>query len=152
MNDNTESFTVFVIDRPYVSEGLRRTYFKKLEVYECTAKAETAWWGEEIRIVKTNFLHSYTPKKGWIKRARKQGPRDFTQVHKDRVVSTVNTHDRVFYTTLEAAQISKLLLIKQMEEKYLKALQELQDMFKRNVPDYKTPMSDLLNQYPELFL
>ena len=66
--------------------------------------------------------------------------------------STTNTSYVGLYTTLEAAQVSKLLLVRRMEEEYRKAIKELEDTFTRNIPAYKEPLNQLLDQHPDLFI
>lgn len=139
---------VFLIEHPCVSAGLKRTYFKKLEVFEGTA---TERGGGMYVLDSVQFCYKYTPKKGWVKRPHTRFPGNITRSHLN-LFSTANTSHVGFYTTLEAAQVSKLLLVRRMEEEYRKAIKELEDTFARNVPAYKEPLNQLLDQHPDLFI
>jgi len=68
------------------------------------------------------------------------------------ICPTTDTNRSVLYSTLEAAQVSKLLQIKNMENEYKKVIKELEDTFARNIPAYKEPLNHLLEQHPNLFL
>jgi len=142
---------VFVIERPYVSSGLKRTYHKKLEVFECTA-VETSvahpfagWWC----IDNIECVYTYHPKKGWLEKACTKYPGDidhFTIIHHTPHLNGV------VYATIEAAQVAKLLMIKRMVETYKASIKELEACCARNVPAYKDPLNQLLDQHPDLFL
>jgi len=148
---------VFVIERPYMSSGLKRTYHKKLEVFECTAVESKATRDRPFaggwRIDSIECLHTYHPKKGWVKKLyTKSSPTNSSTTKYSTICPTADTNSSVFYSTLEAAQVSKLLLIKRMENEYKTAIKELEGTFARNIPAYKDPLNQLLDQHPDLFL
>ena len=146
---------VFLIKRPYVSAGLKRTHHKKLEVFECTAvKADASKYTREGHYVDSiQYLHAYHPKKGWVKKPYTRSSTNSSSMARySTICPTTNTSCSVLYSTLEAAQVSKLLLIKCMEDQYKKAIKELEDTFARNIPAYKDPLNQLLDQHPDLFL
>jgi hypothetical protein len=140
-----------------VSSGLKRTYHKKLEIFECTAvEANTsiyAYAQKGYYVNSIQYVHAYHPKKGWVKKPyTKSSLNSSAMTRYSTICHTTNTSQNVLYSTLKAAQVSKLLLIKSMENKYKKAIKELEDTFARNVPAYKEPLNHLLDQHPDLFL
>ena len=146
---------VFLIERPYVSSGLKRTYHKKLEVFECMAvKSDASKYAREGYYVDSiQYLHAYHQKKGWVKKPyTKSSVNSSIMTRYSTIFPTTDTNRSVLYSTLEAAQVSKLLQIKNMENEYKKVIKELEDTFARNIPAYKEPLNHLLEQHPNLFL
>lgn len=138
----------FFIDVPYVSSGLRRTYKKRLEVYEGDVDVVK---GERIT-VKADTIHKYTKAKGWVKKSYNgyEYRSAIQMVHS--LPSVNNIHDSTIYVTLELAQAAKLLKIKEMAVKYEAELKDLHNLFKRNVPDVTKAVEELGAEYPELFV
>lgn len=145
---------VYAIQQPEVSSGLKRTYHKKLEVFECKANKEKSTEVFLIADIQAGYTYS-AAKKQWIRKPIKHNggvrcPRE--RIHTTST-TTASYYDKyVLFTTLEAAQVSKLLMIQQMAKKYNKELEELKALFKRNVPNVEEPMNQLLEEYPDLFI
>jgi hypothetical protein len=146
--------TYYLIECPYVSSGLKRTYYKKLEVLagELTPSANSR---NTYSTFKVTAVHTY--KKGkWVE---KSGTRAISRyvgtgsIHSDLNFTTnsYSQNDKVF-TSLELAKAAKLLAIQNMGVVYSKELVRLQELFDRNVPDISVPLAELYTEYPEYFL
>lgn len=146
--------SVFYIQRPEASSGLKRTYHKKLEVFygEMGAAITNSYTGHNrVNSFYATSVYRYNGKtKSWIEKPHVET--FFGTYQAENVFSTPETRKIGFYTTLEAACLAKLLLIQEMEKKYKKALNDLEALFKRNVPDINKPLDQLLDKHPDLFI
>ena len=149
---------VFYIQYPYVSAGLRRTYNKKLEVFEIEVEKITrnSPQGEQVyyQHIETHWVHAYNNKKAqWIKKPSKK--HFYMNILEECLTSTADitgtTQDHL-YTTLEAAIAAKLMLIQRMAITYKKELVTIQELLDRNVPDVQKPLDILLDEHPDLFI
>jgi len=142
----------FYIERPYTSSGLRRTYFKKLEVYYGEIKEIERYNRSYYTWARTISVFVYNNKKGcWIEKPTKKY--FSVSIPKNKLLETTSRRsEECFYTSLEAACVSKLLLIQRMGDVYKKELQELQELYDRNVPDVQKPLDALLDEHPDLFI
>ena len=145
---------VYYIEYPEVSSGLRRTYYKKLEVFygELLSPRTNSYSQEEYYTeFKASSMYSYNAKKNtWV---QKPTNRTFTcRINTNKIFDTAETSRAGAYNNLEAACVSKILLIEHMAEEYKKALKELQELFTRNVPDVQQPLNQLLETHPDLFV
>lgn len=145
--------TVYVIKRPEVSSGLKRTYHKNLEVIECKGRS-----GKEkphIVIEQVCAIHKYSPaKKAWIRKAIGTQSNSFysPELHTTPITALNARHGDLVFTTLEAAQVTKLILIERLKKTYEAELAQLRELFKRNVPNVQEPMDQLLEEHPDLFI
>jgi hypothetical protein len=145
---------VYYIDRPSVSNGLKRTYHKKLEVYYGALEnlVARAYNNTQIYIsFRANSVYIYNQKKNiWVQKKSTK----FLSIHLpvDRIFETAEVNKPGVYTTLEAACVAKLILIERMAEEYKKELKKLQETFKRNVPNVEQPFNQLLETHPDLFV
>lgn len=135
---------IYCIERPYVSSGLRKTYKKNLEVFS----------GELINCTGNTYkadlttIH-YWNKDKWYEKPNKK-PRAVTT--KLENIKDIPSLDSTNFSSLDAAKISKLLAIKNMEKAYIEELEALKALFERNVPDVSKPLEELRELYPEHFV
>jgi hypothetical protein len=134
--EDTES--VFFIKRPYVSNGLRRTFFKKIEIMEAKPLDSNKYEIFQIH----NYLKS-----GWkVKQTKK-----FIS-SRDNIRNSLdfkNTREDMCFETFELAYIAKVLLIERLKKEYVKELESLRAMMERNCPDVAANMKEIQEKYPE---
>ena len=145
---------VYYIEYPEVSAGLKRTYHKKLEVfYGAFSCPRTNSYSQEeyYTVFKTASVYNYNTKKNtWVQKPTTQ---TFScRININNIFDTAETSRVGVYSNLEAACVSKILLVEHMAEEYKKALKELQELFTRNVPDVQQPLNQLLETHPDLFV
>lgn len=139
---------VYTIEIPSVSSGLRRTYFKKLEVFKGTLENERF---TADRVYRYNGV-----KNAWVDKEFNSTSAS-KRIYNNHVYNSMPPlsymrNGGIGFTTLELAQAAKLLLIEDMGRSYQKELDRLKDLFERNVPDVKAPLSTIKEEYPEYFL
>lgn len=145
---------LYLIKQPSISSGLRRSYNKQLEVLECCTNVNTS--DENVMYLdKVIAIHKYhAGKKQWIRKPSSKSiqARCIRQhIHTTTCTTPLYT-EYVMFTTVEAAQASKLILIEQLKNTYEKEIERLQTLFKRNVPNIDEPMNQLLETHPDLFI
>lgn len=142
--------TLYTIKVPKISNGLKRTYNKQLEVYELK-QIDSSVPNHDVYI--KCKVHKYT-KKGWVtkdvnKNTRFINPKinnDIVQNNKDII------NDHLFFDNIILAKCSKVFLIDSMKQKYLRAIEELNSHFEKNVPDVTGIINELKQENPEYFL
>lgn len=142
---------VFYIDKPYVSSGLKRTYHKKLEVFEGEAEVyDTNVPGKWLSIKQVVYVYTYRKSKGWVRKNNTTRIHHYFQT-KD-IATNVSMSDKAVYTTFEAAAASKLLLIQRMSREYEANIKKLQELYNRNVPATQHLLDEFLEEYPDIFI
>jgi len=133
--------SIFFIKRPYVSNGLRRTYFKNIEIME-------------IKPIETNRyeifqVHKYL-KSGWKVKKTKEFMRSSAKIRNS--LDLTHTSEDMFFETFELAYIAKILLIERLKKEYVKELESLRSMMERNCPDVEANMKEIQEKYPEFLI
>ena len=142
-----EHNVVYAIRRPGISNGLKRTYHKKLEVFKGICNEPTS-----TRPYRCNELFVYEEGEYKIKRCIQLSLYKPKHVHSEIPdFSTLNT-EYLFFHDLEMAFLCKCLLVKELGKSYEAEIQKLQDMFKRNVPDVSGHLDRFKKEMPELFI
>lgn len=139
---------LFFIDIPEVSKGLRRTYYKNLEVFAGSLD-------EETDKVVADTVYKYNSKKDeWVEKPFNRYEYRYVDLGaaQDQMPPLDKMKHNTIYTSLELAQAAKLILVEDMARTYEAALRELQEQFDRNVPNVSKPLQALKDQYPEYFI
>jgi len=138
---------IFMIQRPYVSNGLKRSYHKKIEIMEYTPwdkdpnrylRISTHIWQKSGWKIKETFSHVKTHSK--------------IIIHNDVVSNKANIDDDVFFESFELAYISKIMLIQSMKEVYMESLKDLKEKMERNIPDIKDHLEQIKEKYSEYLI
>ena len=141
---------IYWIDIPYASSGLRRTYRKNLEVFSGIPNEGT---------LQADTICKYMPnKKCWVEKTTTNSK--FSMyigsgpiVHSSMpTIQSMRRYDALMFTTVELAQAAKLILVEVMAKAYQKELEDLQELFDRNVPKVGEPLKALKEDYPEYFI
>lgn len=137
---------VYFIDPPSVSNGLRRTYHKKLEVYSGELQKDR---------VHADKIYKYLRGK-WVEKPFNGSESRWVR-NQDSIYTTMPPINYMassysVFTSLEMAQAAKMILIQRMAKQYEEELERLREALSKNVPDVEKPLQELKDQYPEYFI
>jgi hypothetical protein len=141
---------VYWIDIPSVSKGLKRTYNKKLEVYSGILNSD----GQNH--INSDKIYRYTSK-GWKETPNTSGIRFIggreryleINVPQTTIPSINNMRRNLIYSSLEMAQVAKIILIEDMKRTYEQELEDLRTRMVKNIPKTDKPLKELKDEYPE---
>lgn len=137
----------YIIKVPYLSQGLKRSYNKQLEVYEM----ET---GENypMQFLNTCGIHEFKGGK-WVYR---KSTKTLSVSLKGKVVQTeiVNSSSSIelIFEDLELAKVSKFLLLDDLKKTYKKEINKIVKLMERNIPDVSIEIEKIKENYPEHFI
>jgi hypothetical protein len=146
MNDEPQIF--FAIEIPSVSHGLKRTYKKKIEVFEVIISS--TYKGDSVHKFSSHIKHEYFTKTNKWVMSNYSHFHGSARIEKDIVEKSVNKI--LIFDDIGKAIISKILLIKDMGLRYERELISLQESYDKNVPRVENVLLDMQNKFPEHFL
>lgn len=137
----------FMILQPAVSKGFKRTYHKKIEVYECELDiAIDRYYKKKKHLFKNNKWEISDLNK------RTDSMRIIVRGDLYTESSSGSGGTEFYFESFELAYISKVLMIQNMGETYLKNLEELKEQYKRNVPNVNNHLDIIKDKYSEYMI
>lgn len=146
-----ENETIYMIEIPSVSNGLKRTYHKKLEVFE---KVYLGYNENGFPKYQTVKEHVYNKRNGWIERKSNGYAEIVRNPINHNLMQKASSYTKVLYfSDLEAAKSTKILLINDMKKKkYEEELSDLRKRMEKNVLDVVDLVEEVKEKYPEDFV
>lgn len=138
---------IYAIKPPYISNGLKRSYNKQIEVFEYSDKIDESNRHEYIR----RFFYKNGKWETDHKSTRAPYIRKGVHIYDEIIMHHTNGNYECF-SELEMAQASKFILIERMAKEYEREIKHLHELFKRNVPDVSDEIQQIKKVYPELFI
>ena len=135
----------YAIDKPYLSNGLRKSYCKKLEVHKMELNESSKLY---------YAIETYEFKKGkWVvvKTASKSMYASTTiqrSICKDAYLS----NGMILFEKFDDAADTKFLLIEKLKFEYERELKYIKDLMERNVPDVTKECNKIRLKHAELFI
>jgi hypothetical protein len=136
----------YLIAYPHLSKGLKIVYNKKLEVIGGVFNKES---------FVADTLYSY--KKGvWIKKPAKNYSSDsFSNIISGNDLSVLKDNRWIYgivFPSLDLAKTAKLLAIQNISIRQAQELIRLQQLYADSLPDFKAPLAEMYDKYPEYFV
>lgn len=142
---------IYAIKVPSISNGLRKSYNKQLEVYEIdfeqTSHNHNVGYATGIKCWEYDLKGS----KEWKVSKGRFSERVNINLIKTDIITSSN-HDVVLFDNLENAQVSKILLVNQLRKHYEDEIENIRKLYEKNVPDLSDEVEDLKQKYPEKFI
>lgn len=147
MSDTKQENVVYAIRRPEISNGLKRTFHKKLEVMKCIYAEPTS-----RRPYRCNEIFVWEKGQYVLKRCPSTSLMMPFKINSELPdVKLLNT-EYIFFYDVDMAFLFKCLLVKEMGKRYEAEIKKLQETFKRNVPDVSNHLDRFRDEMPELFI
>lgn len=130
---------MYLIQKAYISAGLKRTYYKNLEVFEGTV--------DQTGHFNATAKHSINPKTGAcstrpctkrISHSRKRFSSITTSIPKQGLVY----EGCLFFEDLDLAFLVKTLSIEALKKEYVQELERLKQTMEQNCPDISTVLEN----------
>lgn len=135
----------YAIDKPYLSNGLRKSYCKKLEVHKMELN-------ENSKIYCA--VQTYEFKKGqWVvvKTASKSTYAS-AKVHTTICKDSPLNNTMLLFEKFDDAVDTKYLLLEKLKSEYKKEIEYIKDLMERNVPDVSDECDKIRLKHAELFI
>lgn len=153
-----EKQKVYIVNYPYLSNGLKRSYNKQLHVYECELEPGQEFGVSERFMLETSVLWKYNMKsQTW--ESTNSGPKSkFMCYSNQKILKTLDLsvhHSRsgfAVYEDLEMAQAKIILSVHNLRKQYEAAIREIQSTCNRNVPDLTKDVEAVKQKYCEFFI
>lgn len=143
----SEENVVYAIRRPEISNGLKRTMHKKLEVMKCIYAESTS-----RRPYRCNEIFVWENDQYVIKGCPSTSLMMPFKINSELPdVKLLNT-EYIFFYDLDMAFLFKCMLVKEMGKRYETEIKKLQETFRRNVPDVSNHLDRFRDEMPELFI
>ena len=141
-----------MIESPYVSQNLTRTYKKTIEVYELKDCFKPPIRGrKQYNAVKKFTYKKFTYKKKWIETPANAIVKGVADI-RDEVNYMPGGDKDLFFTSFELAYISKIMMIQSMKVKYYAEIKKIQETMERNVPDLTEHLKKIKAEHPEFLI
>lgn len=139
---------IYVIEAPFVSAGLKKTFKKKIEVHRALVD-------ENYKTLKITLFYKTKPTSDWKQKKSNLKIHNYGVINKDVIISNViqiPKNSKMFFYDFNVAYMSKVMLIKKMKERYLNEIKEITNIMNNNVPDIDNLIEEFQEQYPEYFV
>lgn len=142
---------IYAIKVPSISNGLRKSYNKQLEVYEIefeqTSHNHNVGYATGIKCWEYDLKGS----KDWkVGKGRFSERVNIHLIKKDIITSS--SENVLLFDDFENAKVSKILLVNKLRKHYEDEIENIRKLYQKNVPDLNDEVEVLKQKYPEKFI
>lgn len=135
----------YAIDKPYLSNGLRKSYCKKLEVHKMELNESSKLYCA---------IETYEFKRGeWVTvKTASKSTYALAKVHTTICKDTHLNNGMLLFEKFDDAADTKFLLLEKLKIEYQNEIEYIKDLMERNVPDVSDECNKIRLKHAELFI